>query len=154
MCTVVHLRYLPDTSPIYEHEGAEALGVGDEIGSLEPGKRADVILLDVEKPKFTPLTNIPAQVTNNAAPADVETVIVDGDVLMKAGDVKTMETDAVRDRVEAAVDRFESGTEWELGIGESEPPSTMNVARDLPKRGPSQLLGRLAFQSLRDRLPL
>ncbi|MDB2237977.1 amidohydrolase family protein [Halorubrum ezzemoulense] len=135
-------------------EGAEALGVGDEIGSLEPGKRADVILLDVEKPKFTPLTNIPAQVTNNAAPADVETVIVDGDVLMKADDVKTMETDAVRDRVEAAVDRFESETEWELGIGESEPPSTMNVARDLPKRGPSQLLGRLAFQSLRDRLPL
>ena len=61
---------------------------------------------------------------------------------------------AVRDRVEAAVDRFESETDWELGIGESEPPSTMNVARDLPKRGPSQLLGRLAFQSLRDRLPL
>ena len=132
-------------------EGAKTLGVDDEIGSLEPGKRADVILLDVEKPKFTPLTNIPAQVANNATPADVETVIVDGEVLMEDGDVKTMDADAVRDRVETAVDRFESETDWELGIGGSEPPSTMDVVRDLPKRGPSQLLGRLAFQSVKDK---
>jgi hypothetical protein len=109
-------------------EGAAALGVADEIGSLEPGKRADVILLDVDKPKFTPLTNIPAQVANNAAPADVETVIVDGDVLMDAGNVQTMDLDAVRGRVEAAVDRFESETNWEFGLGGSEPPSTLDVA--------------------------
>ncbi|WP_135823661.1 amidohydrolase family protein [Halorussus ruber] len=134
-------------------EGAEALGVGDEIGSLESDKRADVILLDVEKPKFTPLTNIPAQVANNAAPADVETVIVDGDVLMKDGEIETMDADAVRERVEIAVDRFASETDWELGIGGSEPPGRVDVARDLPKRGPAQLLGRLAFQSLKDKYP-
>jgi len=133
--------------------GAEALGVGDEIGSIEPGKRADVILLDVEKPKFTPLTNIPAQVANNAAPADVETVIVDGDVLMDDGEFKTLNVDAVRERVESAVDRFTSETDWELGIGGGEPPSKMDVARDLPKRGPAQLLGRLAFQSIKDKYP-
>jgi|GEM_PF-100779 len=133
-------------------EGAAALGIDDEIGSLEPGKRADVVLLDVDKPKFTPLTNVPAQVTNNAAPADVETVIVDGDVLMDSGDVKTMDPSAVRDRVETAVDRFESATDWDFGIGGSEPPSKMDIARDLPKRGPAQLFGRLAFQSIRDRL--
>lgn len=52
-------------------EGARALGVGDEIGSLEPGKTADVILPDVATPKFTPSTNLPARVVNNAAPADV-----------------------------------------------------------------------------------
>jgi 5-methylthioadenosine/S-adenosylhomocysteine deaminase len=134
-------------------EGAAALGVGDEIGSLEPGKRADVILIDVDKPKFTPLTNVPAQVANNAAPADVEAVIVDGDVLVADGEVKTMEPAAVRDRVETAVERFESETDWELGVGGSERPSTLNVARDVPKRGPAQLLGRLAFQSIRDRFP-
>ena len=132
-------------------EGARALGVGDEIGSIESGKRADIILLDVDKPKFTPLTNIPAQVANNAAPADVETVIVDGDVLMRDGEVKTIDADAVRERVESAVDRFASETDWELGIGGSEPPSKMDVARDLPKRGPAQLLGRLAFQSVKDK---
>jgi 5-methylthioadenosine/S-adenosylhomocysteine deaminase len=134
-------------------EGAKALGVGDEVGSLEPGKRADVILLDVEKPKFTPLTNVPAHIANNATPADVETVIVEGDVLMRDGEVKTMDADAVRDRVETAIDRFESETDWELGIGGSDPPGATDVARDLPKRGPAQLLGRLAFQSVRDRFP-
>jgi len=134
-------------------EGAEALGVGDEIGSLEPDKRADVIMLDVEKPKFTPLTNIPAQVANNAAPADVETVIVDGDVLMEAGRIETMDAGAVRERVESAVDRFASETDWELNIGGSDPPSKIDVARDLPKRGPAQLLGRLAFQSIKDKYP-
>ena len=134
-------------------EGAAALGVGDEIGSLEPGKRADVILLDVDKPKFTPLTNVPAQVVNNAAPADVETVIVDGDVLMADDEVETMDPDAVRDRVETAIDRFESETDWVLGIGGSEPPSVTDVARDVPKRGPAQLFGRLAYQSVRDRFP-
>jgi cytosine/adenosine deaminase-related metal-dependent hydrolase len=134
-------------------EGAHALGVGDEIGSLEPSKRADVILLDVDKPKFTPLTNVPAQVANNATSGDVETVIVNGDVLMEAGEVKTMDSDAIQERVEAAVERFETETEWELDIGGSEPPNPMDIARDLPKRGPAQLLGRLAFQSARDRFP-
>nr|WP_245748683.1 MULTISPECIES: amidohydrolase family protein [Halolamina] len=134
-------------------EGAKALGIGDEIGSIEPGKRADVILLDVEKPKFTPLTNIPAQVANNAAPADVETVIVDGNVLMRDNEVRTMDATAVRARTETAVDRFEDETGWELGIGESEPPKMTDLARDLPKRGPSQLLGRLAFQSVKDGFP-
>ncbi|GAA0679042.1 amidohydrolase family protein [Natronoarchaeum mannanilyticum] len=134
-------------------EGAKALGVGDEIGSLEPGKRADIILLNVDKPKFTPLTNIPAQVANNATSADVEMVIVDGDVLMEGGEAKTMDGDTIRKRAESAVERFASETDWELGIGGSEPPNSVNIARDVPKRGPAQLLGRLAFQSARDRFP-
>jgi len=134
-------------------EGARALGVGAEIGSIEPGKRADLILLDVDKPKFAPLTNVPAHVANNAAPADVETVIVDGNVLMRDGTVVTMDSDDVCARAESAVDRFESETDWELGVGGSEPPSTTSMARDLPKRGPAHLLGRLALQSAKDTLP-
>jgi len=134
-------------------EGARALNVGDEIGSIEPGKQADIILLDVKKPKFTPVTNIPAHVTNNAAPADVETVIVDGDVVMRDGEIEPMDAEAVGDRVEVAVERFESETDWELGIGGSEPPATMDITRDLPKRGPAQLLGRLGFQSVKDKFP-
>jgi cytosine/adenosine deaminase-related metal-dependent hydrolase len=131
-------------------EGARALGLADEIGSIEPGKRADLILLDMDDPKFTPLTNIPAHVANNATPADVETVIVDGNMLMDDGTIRTMDSDAVRAHVQSAVDRFESETNWELDIGGSDPPSMMEVVRDLPKRGPAQLLGRLAFQSIKD----
>jgi 5-methylthioadenosine/S-adenosylhomocysteine deaminase len=70
-------------------EGAEALGMDAEVGSLEPGKRADFVVLDVDKPKFTPLMNIPAHVVNNATSADVETVVVNGTVLMRVGVVPT-----------------------------------------------------------------
>lgn len=134
-------------------EGARALGVGDEIGSLELGKRADVILLNVEKPKFTPLTNIPAQIANNAAPADVETVSVDGNIVMRNSEIKTMDDGDVCERAETAVDRFAWEMDWELGIDGSTPPNKVDVVRDLPKRGLAQPLGRLAFQSVKARFP-
>ncbi len=132
-------------------EGARALGMGDEIGSIEAGKRADIILLDVDKPKFTPLTNVPAHVVNNAVPADVETVIVDGDVVLRNGAPETMDADDVRQRVNQAVERFVDETGWELHVGGSEPPTGIETVRDLPKRGPARLLTRLAVQSARDR---
>lgn len=134
-------------------EGARALGIGDEVGSIEPGKRADIILLDVDKPKFTPLTNLPAHVVNNAAPADVETVLVDGEFVLRDGVVETMDADAVQERVERAVERFADETEWELNVGGGSPPGSLDTLRDLPKRGPARLLSRLAVQGIRDRFP-
>ncbi|MBX0285835.1 amidohydrolase family protein [Halomicroarcula sp. F28] len=131
-------------------EGARALGVGDQIGSIEPGKQADLIVLDVDKPKFTPLTNVPAQVVNGATPADVVTVLVDGTVLLRDGTVETMEPDAVRDRVETAVERFQDETDWDLSLAGGEPPGTASTLRDIPKRGPARLLGRLAVQHVKD----
>jgi cytosine/adenosine deaminase-related metal-dependent hydrolase len=135
-------------------EGARALGIGDEIGSLEPGKRADVLVLDVDKPKFVPLTNAPAHVVNNATPADVETVFVDGQPLLWEGEVQTMDPDRVQRRVEAAVERFQEETSWDLGPGGGDPPGSLDLARDLPKRGPTHLIGRLAVQSAKDALSL
>ncbi|QLD86095.1 amidohydrolase family protein [Natronomonas halophila] len=131
-------------------EGARALGVGDELGSLEPGKRADVVLLDIDAPKFTPMTNAPANVVNNAAPADVETVIVDGEMLLRDGEVRTLDADAIQRRAEQAVERFAAETDWDIDAGGSDPPGTRQVLRDLPKRGPVRLLGRLALQSVED----
>jgi 5-methylthioadenosine/S-adenosylhomocysteine deaminase len=110
-------------------------------------------VLDVDKPKFTPLTNVPARVVNSAAPADVETVVVDGDVLLDGGEVLTIDPEAVTERVETAVDRFETATDWDLGLGGSDPPGSVRIARDIPKRGPAQLLGRIAVQSAQDALP-
>lgn len=134
-------------------EGARALGADDEIGSLEPGKRADLILIDVDKPKFTPLTNVPAHLVNNAAPADVETVLVDGEIVMRNRSPETMDVDAVQEHTEQAVKHFEAETGWEFDVGGSEPPSTIETVRDLPKRGPVRLLSRLALQSARDMSP-
>lgn len=133
-------------------EGARALGIGDELGSIEPGKRADLLLLDLSKPKFTPRTNVPALVANTATAADVETTVVDGEVLQRDGGVTTMDPEAVRERVEAAVERFAEETGWELGIGGAEPPGLLETARDLPKRGPAHLLARLGLQHAKDSL--
>ncbi|PSP65320.1 N-ethylammeline chlorohydrolase [Halobacteriales archaeon QH_8_64_26] len=133
-------------------EGAEALGMDEEIGSLEPGKRADFLVLDVDKPKFTPLTNVPAQIVNNATSADVETVVVDGTVLMGEGTIPRLDTEAIRERATRAVERFCEETGWEIGIGGSDPPSTGKIVTDLPKRGPARLLARIATQSVKDEL--
>ncbi|WP_415378927.1 amidohydrolase family protein [Halosimplex sp. TS25] len=134
-------------------EGARALGVGHEIGSIEPGKHADLIVLDVDKPKFTPLTNVPAHVVNNAAPADVETVFVDGDVVMRDGVPTTVNVSAVQERAEQAVERFSDETGWEIHIGGAELPDAVETLRNIPKRGPSRLVSRLAVQSARDKFP-
>jgi cytosine/adenosine deaminase-related metal-dependent hydrolase len=135
-------------------EGARALNMGDEIGSLEAGKRADLLVLDVSSPKFAPVNNVYAHVANQATRADVETVVVDGEVLMRDGDVQTMETDAVLARVEAAMERFESDTEWSFELDGTETPSMWSVVRNAPKRGPTRMLARVALQSLEDKLRL
>lgn len=130
-----------------------ALGIGDEIGSIEPGKRADLIVLDLDKPKFTPLTNVPAHVVNNATLADVETLIVNGDMVVRDGIPETMDVDAVQRRAERAVCRFADETGWELHLGGGEPPGAAETGRGLPKRGPARLLSWLAVQSARDKFP-
>lgn len=135
-------------------EGAKALGAEDELGSLEPGKNADIILLNMDQPKFAPLTNLPAQVVNNATNADVETVIVDGSVLMKNQEVITMNPEIVMENVKTATEQFESETDWDFTIGGSESPGILDVAADLPKRGPAHFVGRIGFQSVKDKFGL
>lgn len=133
-------------------EGAQALNVGDEIGSIEAGKRADMTVLDFASPKFAPGNNVFAHVANQATRADVETVIVDGNVLMRDGVVKTMDPDAVINRVEAAIEQLESETEWSFDMDGTETPSTVSAFRDAPKRGPTRLFAKAALQSAKDKL--
>ena len=63
--------------------GARALGMENEIGSLETGKKADVILVDLTATHMRPINNIVNNLVYCAsASSDVETVIVDGQVLV------------------------------------------------------------------------
>ncbi|MBX3174734.1 MAG: amidohydrolase family protein [Gemmatimonadaceae bacterium] len=64
-------------------DAARALGMEDEIGSLEPGKRADVILIDWFKPHMVPMNMPLYRVAYFANGNDVATVLVDGRVLMR-----------------------------------------------------------------------
>ncbi len=63
--------------------GAKALGLGSVCGSIEVGKRADLILVDIETIHDQPVNDIFSQIVHCAKASDVQTVIVDGEVLMK-----------------------------------------------------------------------
>jgi cytosine/adenosine deaminase-related metal-dependent hydrolase len=64
--------------------GAQALGVGDDIGSLEPGKKADLVLFDTQRPEWQALFNPINNLVYNADGRSVHTVIVDGRVVVDA----------------------------------------------------------------------
>ena len=58
--------------------GARAIGLDDQIGSLEVGKRADLIVLDMDQPHLTPCHHIPSTLVYQARGTEVELVMVDG----------------------------------------------------------------------------
>jgi 5-methylthioadenosine/S-adenosylhomocysteine deaminase len=73
--------------------GARALGLEARIGSLEPGKRADVILLDMHQPHLTPLYHPASQLVYAAKGSDVATVIINGRIVMQDGRILTFDVD-------------------------------------------------------------
>lgn len=75
--------------------GAKALGIGDEVGSIEVGKKADIIILDLNKPHFYPRYNLISSLAYSAQASDVETVIVNGKVLMENYELKTIDLEKV-----------------------------------------------------------
>lgn len=75
--------------------GARALGLGDEIGSLEVGKKADFVAVDMRKchlqPWFSPVSAVVYSVTGR----DVELVVVDGKEVVRGGKLQTMDEEEV-----------------------------------------------------------
>jgi hypothetical protein len=65
--------------------GAKSLGLGDIMGSLTPGKRADLILIRTNDLNIAPLANIETTVVQSATPANVDTVMVDGRLVKRYG---------------------------------------------------------------------
>lgn len=71
--------------------GARALGLEKEIGSLEAGKKADLVLVDLRKPHLTPLHNVASHLVYSVTGGDIDTVIVDGKILMRGRRVLTLD---------------------------------------------------------------
>ena len=87
-------------------EGAQAIGLGDEIGSLEEGKRADVILVNLNEPNLLPVLDQPIRtivpnLVYAATGREVHTVIVDGRVLVRDGRVLTMDAAGIMAEAQA-----------------------------------------------------
>ena len=79
--------------------GARALGLGDSLGSLEPGKKADFITIDTDAPHLQPVWNPVATAVFAAQGRDVDTVVIDGRVVMRNRVVLTMDEAAILDDV-------------------------------------------------------
>ena len=75
--------------------GAEAIGLGDRIGSLEPGKEADLITVSMDGARQTPMFNPISHLVYVSRGDDVRTTIVAGRVLMRDGVVRTLKPDEV-----------------------------------------------------------
>jgi len=90
-------------------QSAQAVGLGDSIGSIAPGQRADVILVDLTGPHTQPVHDLAATLVHSARSADVRTTIVDGRVLMRDRELLTLDVPAVvrelGDRLPTLVDR-------------------------------------------------
>jgi cytosine/adenosine deaminase-related metal-dependent hydrolase len=78
--------------------GAQALHLEDRIGSLEAGKRADVIVVDVSGPNALPLFDPASHLVYSARSDAVQTVIVEGRILMERRRVKTVDVESIRRR--------------------------------------------------------
>lgn len=78
-------------------DAAKALGWDDELGSLEPGKKADVAIINLRQPHLTPNWMIVHRLIHEAVGHDVETVIVDGRVVMEDRRVQTVDEEAILD---------------------------------------------------------
>lgn len=80
--------------------GANAMGLGSRIGSITPGKRADLTLIDARRLGMMPVNDPFASVIQCATPADVDTVIADGRVLKRGGQVQGRDLSALALEVE------------------------------------------------------
>lgn len=75
--------------------GARAMGIEDEVGSIEVGKRADFIVINLDTPHLTPVWDPVSTVVYAAVGSDVDTVVVDGVILMEGRRVLTMDEESI-----------------------------------------------------------
>lgn len=78
--------------------GAKALGLEHEVGSLEAGKKADIIVLDTNKPHLTPMYNPYSHVVYAARGSDVTHSIIDGRLVMEQRKLLTLDLNEVMER--------------------------------------------------------
>jgi 5-methylthioadenosine/S-adenosylhomocysteine deaminase len=89
----------PTVIKMATRNGARALGMGQLTGSLEKGKRADIILINTRKPHLTPMYNAYSHLVYAVTGGDVETSIINGKLVMENRRLLTVNEQEVMDRV-------------------------------------------------------
>jgi 5-methylthioadenosine/S-adenosylhomocysteine deaminase len=89
--------------------GAEVLGLSDAVGSIEPGKKADIIVVDTHKPHLTPMYNPYSHLVYAARGSDVSHSIINGTLVMEERKLLTLDLDEV---MEQASKKSKSVLSW------------------------------------------
>lgn len=86
--------------------GAKVLGLEDKVGQLKPGLKADLILVDFNKPHLYPRHDLYAHMVYSAQSADVHTVIIDGQLVMQDRKVLTLDEEDILQKVKECTMRL------------------------------------------------
>jgi len=97
---------------------ARVLGLDDEIGSLEVGKKADVILINMRQPHLVPVykDGLVTELVNHVNGNDVETVIIDGQVIMEGNEFETVDEQAILQEAQRVCDSVREQAASRLGL--------------------------------------
>lgn len=87
-------------------EGAHALGLGERVGAIRPGMSADLTVLDLSDPVYVPLNNAVRQVVYGEGGRGVDTVVVEGRVVVRKGRVVSVDAEALLQEVESVCPDF------------------------------------------------
>ncbi|GKU78861.1 5'-deoxyadenosine deaminase [Paenibacillus sp. L3-i20] len=92
--------------------GAKAVGMGDEIGSIEVGKKADIVILNLNNFHTYPSYDVDpiSRIVYSATRADVETTIIDGKIVMEHGIMKTIDRSIILREADQSIKRLLSKT--------------------------------------------
>jgi cytosine/adenosine deaminase-related metal-dependent hydrolase len=82
--------------------GAHALGLADQIGSLEPGKKADIVIHSYRRPEWRPGQDVVNQLVYSAQSVGVDTVVADGDIILKDGQFTNVDEEAEYRQIDRA----------------------------------------------------
>jgi cytosine/adenosine deaminase-related metal-dependent hydrolase len=93
-------------------EGARSMGVGDKIGSLKPGKRADLVMIDTKTLNMGVVTDPAHLVLECTESGNVDTVVVDGRILKRGGKLAAIDTPKVVAEARAALAGVRERTKW------------------------------------------
>jgi 5-methylthioadenosine/S-adenosylhomocysteine deaminase len=86
--------------------GARALGLEHEIGSLENGKKADMTIVDMQRPHIAPVHDPVASLVYCANCGDVDSVFIDGKLVMENGVLKNIDEKKIVDRANKVIGRL------------------------------------------------
>jgi 5-methylthioadenosine/S-adenosylhomocysteine deaminase len=97
---------IPEVLHVATHGSAQVIGLGQRIGAVEPGYLADLILVDMSGPHVQPLHSVTASLVYATRAGDVQTVIVDGQVVMRDRRLLTLDKAEIVRQVNQAMARL------------------------------------------------